>query len=120
MRFGHHLPVSSVADIGLNIVKKILALTPGLSGAALAAEVIGIVQNFNDFISLYGTVQTIISDLQNSEYQEWIDFARADDATLTDADRLRILAQIVSVIDKTGVAALVAAYSYPMCATINN
>ena len=44
--------------------------------------------------------------------------AEADTTVMTEADYIRLAAEIASILDPTGVASVVAAYSHPKCSAI--
>jgi len=113
----------SVANVAMNIVELALVIVSG--GSSAPSKVFKeLLLRFNKLREVSSFVQDRIefAKLNMNERSEggesaWIDLFTAS-VDMKPADMVRVAAQIISVLDPTGISDVVAAYSYPMCAEI--
>jgi len=107
----------AVGNLVLKIIQVATAFATG--GASVALSGVTFVQMIEGFrtMALKGMFDSAMKAYRNSGPAAWLDFNNAG-ASTTPADQVRYAAQILAVIDITGVAAVVDAFSYPMCSDL--
>jgi len=104
----------TVRNLVLKIIQVVTAFATG--GASVALSGMTFVQLIEGFrtMALKGMFDSTMKAYRNSGPAAWLDFNNVG-ASMMPADQVCYAAQILAVIDITGVAAVVDTFSYPMC-----
>lgn len=105
--------VDSVADLAANVLS--VALSIASAGATSGSQFALLIKNFKRLLKVASWVNSAMDATMaqyNTDGDVWTDIFKEDTSTL---DKVRIAAQIVSLVDQTGIAAIVGAYTYPKC-----
>ena len=107
--------VASVGALALNVA------TLGASGQATAAR-----NNFRNMQKQAKELKKVTDAIDDARKpadtaavgNDLFEMLSADPDKLTDADIVRMSAELAALVDPTGVAGVIAAYSYPKCSAI--
>lgn len=108
--------VDSVVSLAMNIAS--LALWIASAGATSGTEFARLIKMLRDFVKVYQNFNQLLDKTMAKFNKEsegvtgWLDLFKED---TSEVERLRIVAQICSMFDPTGIASIVAAYSFDQC-----